>query len=1558
MPSAVTPRRRLRDGSPEDENVRSSAAASSTAKRARLNLNGDFTHNALDPVSPNGYTSNDENVSHEQAVHSRTTKAKHQPGSIVRVELTNFVTYTAVEFRPGPSLNMVIGPNGTGKSTLVCAICLGLGWGPQHLGRAKDISEFVKHGEQEATIEIELAADPQRHRRNPLIRCNIKRENNKSTFSIDGRPSNKKAVIELCKSFTIQIDNLCQFLPQDKVVEFAAMTPIELLRSTQRAVAPPEMLDMHDELKEHRQKQKSIQAKAQADQETLANLENRHRMQADDVQRMREREVTKQRVRYLEAARPIPKYKEARDLHHATKHTRRQTANELEDLKREVEPSLRAVNGKQQYQQEVEAVTTARRKLVQEAEKTADGIERKLKTLHDRKGEFEAEIEAEKNGGKENRKEVARLEQIVVRLKKQIEEQPPDLDISGYNERIREKQRAMDDAANKVRELQRKQEDLGRSGKEKNQRIHQAKRDLDNLESQAGQQETKLGQTSNDTFKAWEWIKQHQDEFEKRVFGPPIVECSVTDLQYVDQIETLFQRSQLLTLTCQTKNDFKKLSNILHDELHLAEVNIQHMSGTLDNFPPPMERDQLGRYGLTGWALDYISGPEPVMAMLCTNVRLNSTGVGDSDTTAQQFELLQNGPIENWVTKRSSYKITRRREYGPSAMSTNVRDVRKANIWTNQPVDLTAKRDLQENIEGWQSEVAQFVKENREAQGEIEQLRATIRDNQEESRRLLTEKGQKQKLMSEFKALPTKLAQQEEKLAAAQQSLAEVRQRLAAIAEKQERLGYERAQTAVDYATSIEFLQSTHASLYEAEIAFIEAKSDLAHLVEKNTSFKNLLTAKQAEVDRLSEEVNRCYTAASQIYQAMKKTIEEGSPEFNAFIQELPQQMTSEELEAEIDSEKTRLDLQHESNDRGIIKEFENREQSIQKLKARLEQLQEELADAEDRITGVRERWEPELDRLIGMISQSFGENMQQIGCAGEVGVAKEEDFEDWAIKILVKFRESEPLTPLDSHRQSGGERAVSTIFYLMSLQSLTRSPFRVVDEINQGMDPRNERLVHRRMVGIACGDPSPSTSPDNEGQNGNGSTSFDSVTVNGNAGDKAPGSQYFLITPKLLPSLTYARGMRVLCIASGEHMPDKAEKVDFGRCVDLARGLRSTVAVRSWTFPGVVSILSGLSLDFKIKRDTVSFSSIHGRDQQRGLQAGLTNRELGYFANISIGTPKQFFSIQIDTGHSGLFIPSSNSSMCRDQPADCQITGAYNMNESSTATGLDVGFASDFADGSTNEGRFVTDVVSVAGVDLRPVRFGLVERANNLVQWLDVAGGRLGLGHDLGEGDKGILTTLVQEGIIASRAYSLWLKDIDSRSGSLLFGAIDESKFEMPLLSVPIVRPPDGNPNEALMTVQMTSMTLSGKAGKFSILPPDSVIYTLLTTGMQNCLLPKDIARAVHAAAGVLWDDSTWNVPFVPCNLSTADSTFTFGFGGNDGPAIRVPIKELVYPQEDNITFADGSPACGFAIGANDDQMAILGEKFLRSAYAVFDLENNQIALAQSKNSKDQDQK
>lgn len=57
-------------------------------------------------------------------------------------------------------------------------------WLNQHLGRAKDISEFVKHGAQEARIEIELQG--QRGSRNPIIVRRIIREGNASSFTLDG----------------------------------------------------------------------------------------------------------------------------------------------------------------------------------------------------------------------------------------------------------------------------------------------------------------------------------------------------------------------------------------------------------------------------------------------------------------------------------------------------------------------------------------------------------------------------------------------------------------------------------------------------------------------------------------------------------------------------------------------------------------------------------------------------------------------------------------------------------------------------------------------------------------------------------------------------------------------------------------------------------------------------------------------------------------------------------------------------------------------------------------------------------------------------------------------------------------------------------------------------------------------------------------------------------------------------------------------------------------------------------------------------------------------------
>lgn len=119
------------DATSESGTPRSSAHPTAN-KRARL----DSSHagNRTESLQ-NGYLSEQNSASANGGDVPATVPDQYQPGSIVRVRLQNFVTYTSAEFFPGPNLNMIIGPNGTGKSTLVCAICLGLGWGPQVRGQ-------------------------------------------------------------------------------------------------------------------------------------------------------------------------------------------------------------------------------------------------------------------------------------------------------------------------------------------------------------------------------------------------------------------------------------------------------------------------------------------------------------------------------------------------------------------------------------------------------------------------------------------------------------------------------------------------------------------------------------------------------------------------------------------------------------------------------------------------------------------------------------------------------------------------------------------------------------------------------------------------------------------------------------------------------------------------------------------------------------------------------------------------------------------------------------------------------------------------------------------------------------------------------------------------------------------------------------------------------------------------------------------------------------------------------------------------------------------------------
>lgn len=331
-----------------------------------------------------------------------------------------------------------------------------------------------------------------------------------------------------------------------------------------------------------------------------------------------------------------------------------------------------------------------------------------------------------------------------------------------------------------------------------------------------------------------------------------------------------------------------------------------------------------------------------------------------------------------------------------------------------------------------------------------------------------------------------------------------------------------KSELVLEYKERIESIREAHHSVMEARLRQLEASSDFYALTEKNAHIADQVTELREAVGRALREKEERKAKAQTLLTRCERLTADADEEDQERLGNIDPDLTLEELTRQIDAETSKLDYIH-AGDPAALEQFETRKHAIARLEKKVGQNQVALDDLNAGIEQLRSDWEPRLDALIEEISDAFAHNFQRIGCAGEVGVHKDEDFELWSIEIKVKFRENETLQILDQHRQSGGERSVSTIFYLMALQSLARSPFRVVDEINQGMDPRNERMVHERMVEIAC---------------------------------KEHTSQYFLITPKLLTNLRYDRRMRVLCIASGEHMPKDHTQLDFKKVIATRRGL------------------------------------------------------------------------------------------------------------------------------------------------------------------------------------------------------------------------------------------------------------------------------------------------------------------------------------------------------------------------------------------------------------------
>ncbi len=147
-----------------------------------------------------------------------------------------------------------------------------------------------------------------------------------------------------------------------------------------------------------------------------------------------------------------------------------------------------------------------------------------------------------------------------------------------------------------------------------------------------------------------------------------------------------------------------------------------------------------------------------------------------------------------------------------------------------------------------------------------------------------------------------------------------------------------------------------------------------------------------------------------------------------------------------------------------VKRAYESYSTEFEALKERAERLYQGKRELEAELKRREERWRSIVEDFISTLSKRYDELLQRVNGNGRVRLVEGEDIEGAGLEISAGFRGVRP-TPLDSLTQSGGERSLALISFLLALQQHIRSPFRGIDEFDVHLDPRNREEVSKLIV-------------------------------------------------------------------------------------------------------------------------------------------------------------------------------------------------------------------------------------------------------------------------------------------------------------------------------------------------------------------------------------------------------------------------------------------------------------------------------------------------------------
>jgi hypothetical protein len=196
-----------------------------------------------------------------------------------------------------------------------------------------------------------------------------------------------------------------------------------------------------------------------------------------------------------------------------------------------------------------------------------------------------------------------------------------------------------------------------------------------------------------------------------------------------------------------------------------------------------------------------------------------------------------------------------------------------------------------------------------------------------------------------------------------------------------------------------------------------------------------------------------------------------------------------------------------------------------------------------------------------------------------------------------------------------------------------------------------------------------------------------------------------------------------------------------------------------------------------------------------------------------------------------------------------------------------------------------------------------------------------------------------------------LGLTSVENGVGSILFGGIDTNKYTGPLVSLPIQA--DTHTKSIIsFTVAMDNLRVVDAAGEVPYSKTNMQTPVIFDSGTTITYLPDEMAHRLYVGVGAV-NSMAYGV-VAPCDVANSNATIEFGFGNPNGPKIVAAISQFILPFPADMPApsirGSSSATCRWGIQASAGRPNLFGDTFLRGAYLVYNLDGNEVAIAQAK--------